>query len=62
MYVGRSLKSIENCRTALALAVDFIAGHYAEPLCVTAVSNAVNLSVSRLAHVFPAATGLAVMD
>jgi transcriptional regulator GlxA family with amidase domain len=48
--------------TTVAAAVDFIAGHYAEPLSVTAVANAVRLSVSRLAHVFPEATGLAVMD
>ena len=43
-------------------AVDFIAGHCVEPPSVSAVANAVRLSASRLAHVFPEATGLAVMD
>lgn len=47
---------------AVTAAVGFVAGHYAEPLSVTAVANAVNLSVSRLAHVFRETTGLPVMD
>jgi transcriptional regulator GlxA family with amidase domain len=59
---GHGVISHAGLNTTVTSAVDFIAGHYAEPLSVTAVANAVNLSVSRLAHVFPETTGLAVMD
>jgi two-component system, response regulator YesN len=59
---GYGIISYRRFNTTVTAAVDFIAGHYAEPLSVTAVASAVNLSVSRLAHVFPEATGLAVMD
>jgi YesN/AraC family two-component response regulator len=59
---GHGVISHAGLNTTVTAAVDFIAGHYAEPLSVTAVANAVNLSVSRLAHVFPETTGLAVMD
>jgi YesN/AraC family two-component response regulator len=48
--------------TAVSAAVEYIGGHYAEPLTVGAVANAVNLSVGRLAHVFSQATGHGVMD
>jgi YesN/AraC family two-component response regulator len=47
---------------AVIAAIEFIGGHYAEPLTVAAVANAVNLSVGRLAHVFAEATGLSVME
>jgi len=47
---------------AVSAAVEFIAAHYAERLTVGAVANAVNLSASHLAHVFPETTGLTVMD
>jgi YesN/AraC family two-component response regulator len=48
--------------TAVIAAVEFIAGHYAEPLTVGIVANAVKLSAGRLAHVFPAITGFSVKD
>jgi DNA-binding response OmpR family regulator/AraC-like DNA-binding protein len=59
---GHGVISYGGLNTTVTAAVDFIAGHYAEPLSVTAVASAVSLSASRLAHVFPEATGLTVMD
>jgi len=59
---GHGVISHARLDTTVAAAVDFISRHYAEPLRVSAVATAVNLSVSRLAHVFSETTGLAVMD
>lgn len=59
---GYGVISYAGHNTTVTAAVDFIVGHYAEPLSVTAVASAIKLSASRLAHVFPEATGLAVMD
>jgi len=47
---------------AVSAAIEFIGGHYAEPLTVGAIASTVNLSVGRLAHVFAEATGLSVME
>ncbi|MGH7302107.1 MAG: response regulator [Candidatus Rokuibacteriota bacterium] len=59
---GHGVISHAGLDTTVAAAVDFIARHYVEPLRVSAVATAVNLSASRLAHVFSETTGLAVMD
>jgi AraC-like DNA-binding protein len=44
----------------LSKALDFIEARYAEPLTLPTVAKAAGLSVSRLAHVFKAQTGMSV--
>jgi two-component system, response regulator YesN len=43
-------------------AIEFICGHYAEPLTVGAVATAVSLSAGRLAHIFAETTGFSVKE
>jgi AraC-like DNA-binding protein len=47
---------------AATAAVKFMAAHYDEPLTVSAIAKATNVSEGRLAHIFPDTTGFSVKD